>query len=78
MDDGQERDPEWGAEGVTCSLKIAAGKLSGKRILVGRLSGETVETAGTEGIILSGKRTEGHSFGDETSVCSSQSFKRAS
>ena len=56
---------------------MAAGKLSGKRILVGRLSGETVDTAGTEGIILSGKRTEGYSFGFETSVCLSESKNRA-
>jgi len=56
---------------------MPAGKLSGKRILVGRLSGEAANSAGTEGIIISGRRTEGYSIGWETSICSSLFLKRA-
>lgn len=56
---------------------MAAGKLSGRRILVGEPFGETANTAGTEGIILSGERTGGHSLDCDTSVCSSDSKKRA-
>ena len=50
-----------------CNLlsTIAAGKLSGTRILVGRPSGEAADSAGTEGIIISGKWTEGYSDGCE-------------
>jgi len=53
-----------------CNLlfEVAAGKLSGKRILVGRPSGESADIADTEGIIISGKRTEGYNLGSEAGL----------
>jgi len=48
-----------GTEGVT-GREESIGKLSGKRILIRRSSGEPVsKMTGTEGLNLSGKRTEG-------------------
>jgi len=62
-----------------CNLlpKMPTGKLSGTRILVGRPSGEAADSAGTEGIIISGKRTEGYSDGCENRLYPYSVVKRA-